>query len=96
MSIWVSLETRIKKGSYEQLLPFLEQNLPNVRGFSGALSVSLFYDQETGDFLIFEEWLSRQHHEQYIKFISDNGVLNQLASFMEGPPDIKYYSRLTI
>ena len=96
MSIWVSLETKVKKGSYEKLVPFLQQNLPKVRGFEGALSVSIFYDKGTENFLIFEEWLSQQHHQNYIKFISENGVMNQLVSFMEGPPEVKYYGKLTI
>ena len=39
MSICVSLETKVKEGKYEMLLPFLQKNLPQ-----GALSVSLLYD----------------------------------------------------
>jgi len=96
MSIWVSLDTTVKKGRYEELLPFLQKNLPNVRGFSGALSVSIFYDEETNNFLLIEEWLSCEHHQNYIKFISENGVMEQLVAFMEGPPKVQYYSKLPI
>ena len=96
MSIWVTIEAKVKDGSFEEFLPFLQKNLPNTRGFPGSLIVSLFYDQEARNFLISEEWLSREHHQNYIKFISENGAMNQLVSFLEGPPTIKYYSRLMV
>ncbi|MEJ2116959.1 MAG: antibiotic biosynthesis monooxygenase [Alphaproteobacteria bacterium] len=96
MSIWVTIEAKVGEGRYEELVPFLQKNLPNTRSFSGSLGVSLFYDQETRNFLISEEWLSREHHQNYIKFVTDNGALSQLASYLEGPPVIKYYSRLLV
>jgi quinol monooxygenase YgiN len=96
MSVWLALESKVKKGEFDKLLPFLEKNLPNTRSAPGALSVSILYDEETDAFLIFEEWLSRQHHQNYVKAISENGVMQQLVAFLDGPPTVKYYSKLTI
>ena len=96
MTIWVTLKSRVPAEKYEDLIPFLEANLPNVRGFKGTLSVSILHDQQTGNFLIFEEWLSREHHQNYIKFISENGVMEQLVSFLEGPPEVTYLEKLAI
>jgi quinol monooxygenase YgiN len=96
MSIWVTIEAKVREGRYEELLPFLQKNLPNTRSFHGSLAVSLFYDQETRNFLISEEWLSREHHQNYIEFVTEIGVMNQLVSFLDGPPVIKYYSRLMV
>lgn len=96
MSVWVTLEMKVKDGKVDALLPFLEANLPRVRGFEGADSVSVLYDEETGRFLLLEEWRSKTHHETYIQFISDNGVMAELLAFMQGPPDVKYYSKLPL
>lgn len=96
MSIRVTLEMTVRDGQYEALVPFLEQNLPRVRGFDGALSVTLFYDPETRGFLIFEEWLSREHHGAYIAAITENGVMDQLLGFMDGPPEVRYYKRMVL
>ncbi len=96
MSIWVTLEMRVKNGQIEKLIPFLEQNLQNVRGFKGALSVSLYYDEKSRNFLIYEEWQSQKHHQDYIKFIKENGVMNKLMSFMETAPTVNYFSKLPL
>ena len=96
MSIWVTLEMIVVDGAYATLEPFLEKNLPAVRGFDGALSVSILFDDDSGKLLIFEEWKSREHHQAYISAITQNGVMEQLLSFMTGPPNVQYYERVMI
>ncbi len=96
MSIWVTLELMVQDNAYEKLQVFLEAKLPAVRGFEGALSVSILFDEETNKLLILEEWKSRTHHQAYIASITENGVMEQLLSFMAGPPDVQYYDRVAI
>ncbi|MCZ4279741.1 antibiotic biosynthesis monooxygenase [Kiloniella laminariae] len=96
MSVWACLSLKVKQGKFEKLLPFLEANVPNVRKFPGALNVSILHDDETDQFLVFEEWASRDDHQKYIEFISQNGVMTQLLAFMEGPPEVKYYAKVPV
>lgn len=96
MSIWVTLEMTVQAGKFEELHSFLEDKLPAVRGFDGALSVSLFYDQASRKLLILEEWKSREHHGAYIASIQENGVLATLVGFMTAPPEVQYYERLVL
>lgn len=96
MSIWVTLQMKVKPDEFDKLAAFLEANLPNVRGFSGALSVSVLYDSETENFLLHEEWLSREHHGAYLKFIEEKGVMQALLAFMQGPPTVTYYNKLAM
>ena len=96
MTIWVTLELTVRDGAFEALSTFLEENLPNVRGFAGALSVTLYHDPATRAFLIHEEWLSREHHQAYLAFIEERGVMAALLGFMEGPPKVTYYDRLVM
>lgn len=96
MSTWVTLQMKVSANAYPQLETFLSDKLPAVRGFDGALSVSLFYNAETRDFLILEEWISKDHHQAYIKSIMDNGVMGDLLSFMDGQPTVTYHDRLVM
>ena len=96
MTIWVTLEMTVKPGAFDALSAFLRANLPNVRGFDGALSVTLYHDPETRAFLIHEEWLSRDHHAAYLRFIEERGVMAALLDFMAGPPEVTYYARMVM
>ena len=96
MSTMVVLESATDPAKLDGFMPFLEQNLPNVRGFDGCLSVSILHNQETNGFLIYEEWKSEEHHKAYIDAITQSGVLQQLASFLTHAPSIKYFARQPI
>ncbi|WP_120498234.1 putative quinol monooxygenase [Kiloniella sp. EL199] len=96
MSIWVTLEMTVRDGAYADLHTFLEEKLPAVRGFAGALSVSILFNEETNKLLILEEWKSQKHHQAYIAAIKENGVMEQLVSFMTSPPEVQYFERIMI
>ena len=94
MSVWVTLKMKVKQGLFDRLSDFLTANLPNVRGVDGTLKVNLFYDPDSQIFLLHEEWASKEHHQAYIKFIQERGVMQDLLAFMESEPEVTYYNRL--
>jgi len=96
MSIWVTLEMGVKAGAYESLSVFLNEKLPAVRSFEGAMSVSVLFDDQTNRLLLLEEWKSKPHHQAYIAAISTNGVMEQLLAFMTGAPKVKHFQRVMI
>ena len=91
MKTRVTLNCQVKPDGHEALLPFLEKNLPNVRGFDGCISVNVYFDEEGGEMLLEEEWLCIEQHKAYINHIENNGVLGELAAFLASAPDIKYF-----
>lgn len=96
MSIRVTLNCLLKAGQITSIMPFLEENLPNVRGFKGCLGVSVYFDIEQGEMLLEEEWMSVAAHQTYIESIQASGVLAELAAFFEAPPSIKYFDKKAI
>lgn len=96
MSVRVTLNCKVKSDQFDTLLPFLEKNLPNVRGFKGNTRVSVFFDIENSEMLLDEDWLSINDHQAYLAFIESNGVLGELGGFLAGPPAIKYFTRVEI
>ncbi len=96
MSVRVTLNCKVKSNHFNSLLPFLEENLPNVRGFHGNTKVKVLFDEEHSEMLLDEEWLTVEDHKAYLSFISGNGVLAALAGFLVEPPQIKYFQSVEI
>ncbi|WP_100913710.1 putative quinol monooxygenase [Pseudoalteromonas spongiae] len=96
MSVKVTLNCQVKTEQFQALLPFLESNLPNVRGFKGNIHVSVLFDEENNEMLLDEEWLTIEDHREYLSFIHENGVLKELSSFLSEPPIIKYFNKVEI
>ncbi|MES9944542.1 MAG: antibiotic biosynthesis monooxygenase [Candidatus Thiodiazotropha sp.] len=96
MTYRVILESTAKAETIDSLFPFLDENLPNVRSFKGCLNVTILFDKDTNQMVFDEEWKSKEDHQAYIAFIESNGVLADLADFLQGPPKISYYERLSI
>ena len=92
----VILTSQIRASNTDGLQSFLQQNLPNVRRFNGCFSVEVLLNKEENKMVFFEEWESKEHHRNYIDFIVENGVMEQLNSFLTGPPSVDYYERLTV
>ena len=96
MSIVVILSSQVKPEKLNALLPFLEENLPNVRGFKGCQNVTVLLNQETGEMVFNETWKDQPAHANYIQFIQENGVMEQLVSYLKGPPTVSYLDTLDI
>lgn len=96
MSIRVTINCQIEADKYQELVPFLETNLSNVRGFKGNRRVSVLFNPNKTEMLLDEEWLSQESHQAYLEFIENNGVLEQLGSFLNSPPQIKYFQMADI
>ncbi len=96
MAIKVVLNLNTKENLVQEYKRFLEENLPNVRNYSGCQSVNVFFNTQTNEMSIDEIWSSKEHHSKYIQFISQNGVMAKLASFLSCEPEIKYYDILEL
>jgi quinol monooxygenase YgiN len=91
MSVRVTLNCQVNKDKLQELIPFLEANLPNVRGFKGNLKVCVLFDRENTEMLLDEEWLSMEDHQAYLNYIDENDVLEKLKAFLNSAPQIKYF-----
>jgi quinol monooxygenase YgiN len=96
IGVKVILTLSVKSDTKKEFLAFLHENVPNVRAFEGCSSVKLYFDDSTNEMIIAEDWMSKEHHEKYIKFISENGVMKGLISYLQEDPAIKYYEMLNI
>jgi hypothetical protein len=89
MSYWVLLESTANTDTIDSLFTFLEENLSNVHS-KAVLTWQSFL------MMFDEKWKSKVDHKAYISFIESNGILQELASFLQAPPKISYYSELEL
>jgi quinol monooxygenase YgiN len=87
----VILEFEVKKNKVKSLMDFLDKNLANVRSFDGCSQVEVYYNPDEEKMIFDEMWESVGHHHKYLAFITKNGVMEELASFLISKPEIKYY-----
>jgi len=87
----VILEFNVKKDTVKPFMQFLERNLENVRNFDGCSQVEVYYNSLEYRMVIDEIWDSVEHHQKYLEFITKNGVMAELGSFLAVEPEIKYF-----
>jgi quinol monooxygenase YgiN len=87
----VILEFKVEKEKVKPLMTFLDNNLANVRNFEGCSQVKVYYNPDEDEMIFDELWESVEHHQKYLGFITKNGVMAELASFLASKPEIKYF-----
>lgn len=87
----VILEFKVEKNKVKPLMVFLNKNLENVRGFDGCSQVEVYYNPDEDKMIFDEMWESVEQHQKYLGFITENGVMAELASFLASKPEIKYF-----
>ena len=92
MTCLVHIEFRAKQGCADQLLGWLREILPDTRCREGCVSVSVTRNQDDpNNFAFVELWDSRQHYERYFTWRQQQGVLDQLATMVEGEASFRFF-----
>ena len=96
MAIKVVLNLNVNETKVQEYKQFLLVNVPNVRSFEGCKSVDVYFNALNNEMAIDEIWESKQSHQKYIEFISSNGIMGELVSFLSTEPEIKYFDILEV
>ncbi len=54
--------------------------------------VSILFDPTQEEMLIDEDWTSVEEHKAYIRFITENGIMEELVTYFLAPPVVKYFT----
>ncbi len=94
MSILVLLEGQVKSDKISDMKSSLAQIFPDTRSYDGCQGIDAQFNvDDPGNMVIVEQWESRGHHEKYLKWRTETGVMAKLASMLTGPPSIRYFER---
>ena len=92
MTCLVHIEFRAKSESIDKMLGWLREILPDTRGREGCVSVSVTRNQDDPtNFAFVELWDSRQHYERYFAWRQQHGVLDALATMVDGQASFRFF-----
>ena len=93
MSVKVVLEFQTAPESVEDVKEFLRAALPDTRAYDGFESLTVHQnDDDPTSFLIWEQWVTRQHYETYLAWRQETGVLDKLVAMLRGAPSIRFFN----
>lgn len=97
MSVLVLLEAPVKAEEISNMKSFLAEVIPETRDYDGCRSMDLYFDTEDdGKLVLVENWDSRAHHEKYLGWRTDTGVMGKIGAMLAGPPSIRYFERADV
>ena len=92
MSCTVLLELKVKPGTGDEVLATLKSILPDTRSYDGNIGLYVIRNQDDPDVLVaVEEWESKAHHEKYLAWRTETGVMDTLMEVVAEPPSIRYF-----
>ena len=92
MSCTVLLELKVKPGTGDEVLATLKSILPDTRSYDGNIGMYVIRNQDDPDVLVaVEEWESKAHHEKYLAWRTETGVMDTLMEVVAEPPSIRYF-----
>ena len=92
MSCTVLLELKVKPGTGDEVLATLKSILPDTRSYDGHIGMYVIRNQDDPDVLVaVEEWESKAHHEKYLAWRTETGVMDTLMEVVAEPPSIRYF-----
>jgi quinol monooxygenase YgiN len=94
MSVMVLLEAPVKPEEVSNMRSYMAEILPGSRDYEGCKGFALYFDTDRGNqMVLIENWDSRAHHEKYVRWRTETGVMAKLGGMLAGPPSIRYFEK---
>ena len=94
MSVMVLLEAPVKSEEVSNMKSYMAELLPDSRKYDGCKGMNVYFNTEDkNNIVIVEHWESRPHHEKYLGWRTETGVMAKLGGMLAGPPSIRYFEK---
>ncbi len=94
MSVMVLLEAPVKSEQVSNIKSYLAELLPESRAYDGCKAMDVYFNKDDGNKMVMvEQWTSRPHHEKYLGWRTETGVMQKLGGMLAGPPTIRYFEK---
>ena len=95
MSVLVVAEVQVKPEHVSEMKSLLAELLPDTRAYDGCQGIDVHSNTEDpGDMVLIEYWDSRAHHEKYMAWRTETGVMKKVGEMLAGPPVMKYFEKI--
>ena len=92
MTVNVFVEGQLKDGEKDGFTEICREAFKVTRDFDGCKLIDLVYNTEDGNSWVFNEtWESKEHVDKYLKFRTEDGTLETIASLCENAPSIRVF-----
>ena len=94
MSVMVLVEAPVKSEDVSNMKSYLAEILPDTLAYDGCRGMDVYFNTaDVGNMVLVEHWDSRAHHEKYVAWRTETGVMDKLGGMFAGPPSIRYFER---
>lgn len=94
MSVVVLAEAPVKAEEVSNMKSYLAEIFPDTRAYEGCKGIDVYFDMDdASQMVLIERWDSRPHHEKYLAWRTETGVMDKIGSMLAGPPSIRYFER---
>lgn len=92
MAVTVLLDLKAQPDQADALVQLFKDILGDTRTYEGCLGIEAQRNQEDpANIVLIERWETRGHHEKYLAWRTETGVMETLGAMLAGPPSIRYY-----
>ncbi len=91
MSTLVLVEAKAKHEHVQDAINFIKKRFPETRAYEGCQEVTAYLNDDGHTFLYVEQWDTKELYEKYLAWRQETGVFEELVSFLEGSPDIRFF-----
>ena len=89
MSEKMILSFPCKPESRAAFLEAMAAALPETRAYEGNLAAKAWIpENDAGLLWVFEEWETREHQQKYFEWRAGTGMMEAVAPFLAGPPQV--------
>ena len=94
MSVLVLVEGPVKSEDISNMKSYMVEILPDTRAYDGCQGIEVYFNMEdAGNMVLVEYWDSRAHHEKYLAWRTETGVMDRIGAMLSGQPSIRYLER---
>ena len=92
MTVSFLVEWQLKDGEKDGFTEICREAFKVTRDYDGCKHIDLVYYTEEGNNWVFNEiWESKDHYDKYLKFRTEDGTLETIASLCENAPSIRVF-----
>lgn len=93
MTVKVIAEFNCADGNSYKLIKMCQNLFPVTREFDGCKHIDISASQDAPNRLVMtEDWASKEHHQKYLEFRTNDGTLEKIGALLESPPVITYFN----
>ena len=94
MSVLVLVEGPVSPENIADMKAYMAEILPDTRAYDGCNGVDAYFNMDDPcNMILVEYWDTRTHHEEYVGWRTETGVMDKIGTMLSGPPSIRYFEK---